>query len=62
MTINIDGDVIVYMQTNNKNNPNTAMHLDRDIFNILYDIMYNNRKLDIKNKSFFNIYYEIRKL
>jgi hypothetical protein len=55
----IYGNAIVFLQSNFDNDTETFLDLDNDLFNRLFDIITNEKKLKRKNEYFFNIYREL---
>jgi hypothetical protein len=56
----IYGNAIVFLQSNFDNDTDTFLDLDLDLFNRLFDIITNNKKIKRKNGYFFNIYKELK--
>jgi hypothetical protein len=55
----IYGNAIVFLQSNFDHDTETFLDLDSDLFNRLFDIITNEKKIKRKNGYFFNIYREL---
>lgn len=55
----IYGDVIIFIQNNCDNDTDTIIDASKDLFNKIYDVIVNQKKIKRKNPHFFNIYKEL---
>lgn len=55
----IYGDSIIFLQNNSDNDTDTIINLNKELFEKIFDIIVNNKRLKRKNNHFFNIYKEL---
>lgn len=55
----IYGDSIIFLQNNSDNDTDTVIDLNKELFEKIFDIVVNNKKLKRQNPHFFNIYREL---
>jgi hypothetical protein len=55
----IYGDSIIFLQNNSDNDTDTIINLNKELFEKIFDIVVNNKRLKRKNPHFFNIYKEL---
>lgn len=58
--INYDiyGDAIIFLQNNSDNDTDTIINITKELFDKIYDVIVNKKKIKRKNIHFFNIYRE----
>jgi hypothetical protein len=53
------GDTILFLQSNYDNDTETYLDINDELFNKLYNVLINNKKIKRENEHFFNVYREL---